>query len=137
MKRLLAVIGLLLVPVVLVAQQPPTFWVERATIPFQFVVNGTTTLPPGDYKFSWNACGILIVHATHNDKLFAVGMGTSIDRAATGKPPVLTFHNVGDAYFLADVSHPQAGKLVMGKTVRQHSLEREASARREVTVAGQ
>ncbi len=45
--------------------------------------------------------------------------------------------NVGDAYFLAGVSHPQAGRLVLGKSARQRSLEREASARREVTVAGQ
>jgi hypothetical protein len=96
------------------------------TIPFKFVVAGTT-LPAGTYKVSrvWSDKSEALVISSYENNVSAVVLPTEVKNAPTDKPE-LTFEKAGEDHFLSKIEtadnvftirvSPEALLLASGKS---------------------
>lgn len=88
------------------AQQP--VYTLTAKVPFTFIVRGDT-LPPGNYmvQLSNMTVGPIMVRQSAGKKAEFI-MQVPVTEQWTGHAQ-LTFHHVGDSYFLMEISDPRVG----------------------------
>jgi hypothetical protein len=125
-----------LVALFTVAASPSQAGDISAKVPFSFTVNGSKSLPPGQYTLSTSgAVGTMLVRSA-NDGAFST---TSRLQSRNQDEPKLVFHKYGDTYVLRQV---WLGGGV-GRELPQSRFERELAERKmtsnieSVTVAAQ
>jgi|HubBroStandDraft_5_1064220.scaffolds.fasta_scaffold231440_2 hypothetical protein len=110
----------------------------RATIPFNFVVNGKT-LPAGEYSVQPSASlGSLIIKGVERPASVISLTVPVVDRSSRPVPR-LVFHVYGDRYFLSEAwSGDQGTKLTVSHSereiARKHTVPSGVAAIREVVL---
>jgi hypothetical protein len=102
----------------------------KATVPFNFTVNGTR-LPAGTYTIGSDSASANILSITERDKsvhIMALGM---TDPYYSGTSSKLVFHKVGDQYFLSEICYSNSSTKVHFATSKA-----EKRARTETQEAG-
>src|SRR4051812_600236 len=118
-KSVLLASILVLVTASALAQQTSGYTLA-AKVPFDFIVRGDT-LPAGDYtlKVPSLTVGPMMIRQTSGTKAeFVVQVPTSEKWAGKAQ---LTFHRVGDSYFLMEISDPRFGvqRVQQGKNYNE------------------
>ena len=86
--------------------------VARATVPFDFTLNGTS-LPAGTYEIGTRIdrpSTLSIKNRQGQVNLWAMGLVNTSEPAQTGS---LVFHKCGDQYFLSEIHYPGASRKVI------------------------
>lgn len=90
----------------------------KATIPFDFMVNGKT-LPAGEYVVEQGSNHHVLVIRSWKTRQAAASITMECKANADGKPRLI-FNRYGDQYFLAKVLSPTGGnELVKSKAERE------------------
>lgn len=112
----------------------------KATVPFNFTVNGST-MPAGSYTITSDSSSVPVLSIrNHQEKLNVWAMGL-LDPSDVGKAGSLTFHKYGDRYFLSEISYPHSSTKVhlptskMEKKAKEHTLEAGLNANRDILIA--
>ena len=85
--------------------------VARATVPFDFTLNGTS-LPAGTYNIGTSIDRpntLSIRNPKEHVNLWAMGLVNVNEPAEVGS---LVFHKYGDQYFLSEIRYPNASRKV-------------------------
>ena len=102
----------------------------RATIPFDFIVNGKT-LPAGKYeirRIDDEPIGLLIRNI-HDKKDHVMLSTEAVEEATVPRKSLLVFHNYGDSYFLSEViaDGEQTGRRIAPSRA-ERTLQREMAS---------
>lgn len=106
--------------------QPPL----KATIPFDFIVNGAT-LPAGEYRVGHFLSSNALSMRAENTDAMASFFTQPVQTPGLVDSAKLVFHRYGNRYFLYQV---WTGDSHNGLQVPQSKLEREMTARKEVPI---
>ncbi len=131
-KQVLVVCIVLLLGVGAVAQENSSFTLS-AKIPFSFIVRGDL-MPAGDYTVRVPSLSIspMMIGQTSGKSEFVVQV--PVAEKWSGRPQ-LTFHRVGESYFLMEIADPRFGVQRIQQGERYKTALKLASAQTVIIAA--